>query len=357
MPKRIIVIGAGIIGTTVAYHLAKSGGDVVVLDAQDAIGGVATPNSWAWINASWGNDRDYARLRMQSIEAWRRLDKDVPGLAINWCGSLLWDLPPDKLRAFAEEHKSWGYPTRLVNEAEARAIEPRLRHYPQEAVHVAIEGSVEPSHAVTQIANAARLAGVDFVPNARVKWLVESNGAVTGLATTETEFEADEVVVAAGVDSAAVLQTTGIELALNAPAGLLVHSEAAPELLKGLVLSPDLHVRQSPDGRLIAGSDFTGTPTDGNPETAAADLFAKVKELVKCDQSLAMSHYTTGYRPTPADGLPAIGRPKNLKGLYVAVMHSGVTLAPIVGQIAAVELLHDKRAHELARYHPDRLIT
>lgn len=357
MAKRIIVIGAGIIGTSIAYHLAKAGGDVVVLDSADGIGGVATANSWAWINASWGNDRDYVKLRMQSMDAWRRLDKDVPGLGINWCGSLLWDLPPEKLHSFADEHNSWGYPTRLVNEAEARTIEPWLRHYPKEAVHVAIEGSVEPLHAVQQLAAAARSAGVDFVPHARVKWLVETEGAVTGLATTETEFDADEVVVAAGTNSADILQSIGINLELESPPGLLIHSEPAPELLKGIVLSPELHVRQSPDGQLVAGSDFTGTPTSDNLEEAAAQLFDKVKALVKCDRSLAMSHYTIGYRPTPKDSVPVIGRPKDMKGLYLAVMHSGITLAPIVGQIVAAETLYETRAPELARYHPDRLLV
>ncbi len=52
--KRIIVVGAGIIGASIAWHLAKAGAEVTVIEA-DEPGGVATRNSWAWINASWGN--------------------------------------------------------------------------------------------------------------------------------------------------------------------------------------------------------------------------------------------------------------------------------------------------------------
>ena len=52
--KRIIVVGAGIIGASIAWHLAKAGAEVTVLEAGEP-GGVATRNSWAWINASWGN--------------------------------------------------------------------------------------------------------------------------------------------------------------------------------------------------------------------------------------------------------------------------------------------------------------
>ena len=53
MTKRVIVIGSGIIGAAIAWHLAKAGAAVTVIEAGDA-GGLATRNSWAWINASWG---------------------------------------------------------------------------------------------------------------------------------------------------------------------------------------------------------------------------------------------------------------------------------------------------------------
>ena len=64
MAKRVIVIGAGIIGAAIAWHLAKAGAVVTVID-EGKPGGVATPNSWGWINASWGNPEPYFRLRMR----------------------------------------------------------------------------------------------------------------------------------------------------------------------------------------------------------------------------------------------------------------------------------------------------
>ncbi|HLA01763.1 MAG TPA: FAD-binding oxidoreductase, partial [Aestuariivirga sp.] len=113
MAKRIIVVGAGIIGASIAWHLAKAGAEVTVIEAGEA-GGVATRNSWAWINASWGNPEVYFRLRARSMLEWQRIDRDVPGLDVSWCGGLIWDLPPDQLEAFAVEHISWGYGIRRV---------------------------------------------------------------------------------------------------------------------------------------------------------------------------------------------------------------------------------------------------
>ena len=62
MKKRVIVVGAGIIGASIAWHLAKAGADVTVVEAGET-GGVATRNSWAWINATWGNPETYFETR------------------------------------------------------------------------------------------------------------------------------------------------------------------------------------------------------------------------------------------------------------------------------------------------------
>ena len=69
---------------------------------------------------------------------------------------------------------------------------------------------------------------------------------------------------------------------------------------------------------------------------------------------LALDFHTVGYRPTPADGFPVIGRPAGTGGLYVSVMHSGVTLAPAVGLFAAAEILSGERSGLLSPYGPDR---
>ncbi len=61
-----------------------------------------------------------------------------------------------------------------------------------------------------------------------------------------------------------------------------------------------------------------------------------------------------GYRPMPLDELPVIGFAEAVSNLYVAVMHSGVTLAPLVGEWAAMEIAHGARIEALERYRPDR---
>jgi glycine/D-amino acid oxidase-like deaminating enzyme len=351
--QRVLVIGSGIIGASIGWHLSKSGAAVTVLDAGDT-GGLATRNSWAWINASWGNPEPYFRLRERSMLEWRRIDREVPGLAVNWCGGLCFDLPPEKLEAYASEHGGWGYGIRRVTADEIRRIEPNLKIVPDFALHVAEEGVVEPLAASQAMLAGAMALGAEVVPHARVKWLVEEGTRISGATTDEGTFHADQVVVAAGAGSQQLLASTGIPLKLNAPAGLLAHSKPAGELLRGLVMSEGLHVRQTAEGRLVAGTDFAGTDTLDNPARSAEGLMNGMRQLVAGAEGLELDFHTVGYRPTPADGYPAVGRPEAREGLYVAVSHSGITLAPAIGLFAAQEILGGQRDPLLSPYHPDR---
>ncbi len=353
--KHIIVVGAGIIGSSIAWHLVKAGADVTVLEAEHA-GGVATPNSWAWINASWGIPEAFFRLRERSMLEWRRIDREVPGLQVNWCGGLLWDLPPDKLEAYAAEHISWGYGIRRVDRREVLRLEPNIKQPPDFALHVAEEGKVEPLATALAFLAGAEALGATVIRNGNVKWLEEGDGRVTGVVLDDGVLHADEVVIAAGAGSATLLESIGISIDLTLPPGLLVHSKPMPEVLHGLVMSPVLHVRQTSEGRLVAGTNFSGDVPPDDVEMAASALYHLVQDMVAGSENVEMDFHTLGFRPTPADGFPMIGRPQNRAGLYLAVMHSGITLASAVGLFATEELLNGQRDNLIASYHPDRMI-
>lgn len=352
----VIVVGAGIIGASIAYHLAKAGARVTVLEAGEP-GGVATRNSWAWINASWGNPEVYFRLRIRSMAEWRRLERELPNLGVAWVGGLIWDIPPDELEAYATEHAAWGYGIRRVDRAEAERIEPQLRNPPDFALHVAEEGAVEPLAAAQAFLAAARSLGAEVLGNRPVRQLVRRNSRVVGVETEAGTIEADEVVVAAGAGTAKLAAGAGYALPLDTPPGLLIASRPHPQLLNGLVMSPGLHVRQTAEGRLLAGADFGGSDPREDAEATALDLFEMMRGMFKDGAPLEYSHYTVGYRPMPSDGFPVMGRPPKIDGLYLAVMHSGITLAPAAGLFAAEEIVKGTRSELLKPYGAERFVT
>lgn len=345
--RDIIVVGGGIIGASIAWHLVAAGARVRLIAGKT--GGVATPTSFAWINASWGNPEPYFRLRTRSMAEWRRLAESVPGLAPDWSGGLCWDLPEAELLAYAAEHGGWGYDIKQVTGDQAAAIEPALATPPDRALHVPAEGAIEPVAATLALIADARRRGLEVIEGVHVTALRETSGRIASVVTDRGEFAADSVVLAAGAGVAGLAATLGVTVPVEAPPGLLVHTRPVARLLNGLVIAPELHVRQTAEGRLVAGSDFVGTDPGNDPLGAARALFARLQAFLKQGDRLELDFHTVGYRPTPVDGFPIVGD-CGIDGLYLAVSHSGVTLAPALGRVAAEEILEGRSEPLLAPY-------
>jgi glycine/D-amino acid oxidase-like deaminating enzyme len=345
---QIIVVGAGIIGASIAWHLASAGARVTVVDAGEP-GGVATPCSFAWINASRNNPEPYWRLRMRSMAEWRRLAGTVPGVPLAWAGALCWDMTAEDGQRFIREQGAWGYGIRTVDRTDAARLEPALAEPPEQALHVAEEGMVEPAVAARVLLADAERRGVRIV-RLSVSGLRQRNGRVVGIDTSSGAMDADEVVLAAGVETAALAASAGVRVPLVPSPGLLVHSRPHAPLLNGLVLSPVLHMRQTAQGRIVSATDFGGNDPGPDPDGVARAVFARTKAMLRKADGLQLEFHTVGWRPLPADRFPAIGRGRGVEGLYIAVMHSGITLAPAVGLFAAEELLTRRRDPLLTPY-------
>lgn len=357
---RIVIVGAGIIGASLALHLVRRACPVTVIDAAEP-GGIATRASWAWINASWGNPESYFRLRHRSMQDWHQLGQDIPELMVNWCGGLIWDMPPDELEAYVTQHTAWGYDIRRVSKAEIQRMEPTLAAPPEMAAYVAEEGSVEPLAAARTLLAAAVGLGAGFLGPATVQAVDMQGDRVVGVITETGRIAADHVILAAGVATTRLAATAGFTLPMISPPGLLAVTKRRRRLLHSLVMAPELHIRQMTDGRLIAGADFGGGSLPADPREAEAVAAEVASELVDTMSwlfapraKLVLDHYTIGYRPTPGDGFPAVGGVPGIEGLSIAVTHSGITLAPAIGRGLTSEILTGKIDPLLAPYGAGR---
>ncbi|MFO1085468.1 MAG: FAD-binding oxidoreductase [Reyranellaceae bacterium] len=346
----VILIGAGIIGASIAWHLARLGTAVTVVEAGEP-GGIATRNSWAWINASMSQSEAYFRLRAHAMAEWRRLEAQLPALRVDWSGSLNWELPPDRLQALASRLSGWGYDIRCVDAEEAHRIEPAVQSPPELALHARGEGAVEPESAARLLLAAARDLGAGIVTGETVSSIEMRGGRVSGVRTPSGRRDADWVIVAAGGATPALAATAGLELAIDDPAALLVVTQPHERLLRGLVMTPQMQVRQASDGRFVVAADLQGM----EPANAAARVLGALERLFDPPASIVLDSHRAGRRPIPSDGLPMVGRADTVPGLYVAVTHSGVTLAPTVGRLVAEDLVSDRRDPLLAPFGLARL--
>ena len=148
--NHIVVAGAGIMGASIAYRLAKRGAKVTIVEASQA-GAGATGKSFGWINATFSKSpRNYFELNRLGIAGWRRLQRELNGeLHVQWGGSVAWFPPGDEADAFGQSvrrHQEWGYRATFIDEQELRRLLPAV--VPGElgvAVWSEEEGTVDPS--------------------------------------------------------------------------------------------------------------------------------------------------------------------------------------------------------------------
>jgi glycine/D-amino acid oxidase-like deaminating enzyme len=113
-------------------------------------------------------------------------------------------------------------------------------------------------------------------------------------------------------------------------------------------------MKQKPDGRIVAGMGFGAAPVSVPKDEEAARVLEEGSRYLPLLSTMALERVTLGFRPLPRDGYPVIGFPEGAPDLYLAVMHSGVTLTPVVGRLAALEILDGVEVELLSSYRQSR---
>ncbi|MFA1541963.1 NAD(P)/FAD-dependent oxidoreductase [Actinomadura monticuli] len=370
---RIVIIGGGIIGAALADRLAGGtvgeGAAEVTLVDRDRPGAGASGASFAWLNANDPSDPAYHSLRVAALGAWRRLAGEFgdPGW-FRVTGNTAWaDTEPVKtlLSERVARLSALGYRAELITAGRLREIEPSLRPAAGAVTaHYSGEGWVHGPDAVAALAGRARDAGARVITGVPATRLNLRGERVTGVRLgTGDDLDADLTICAAGRHSAALLATAGVGLPLvdaeapgSAAPGLTATTGPAPGLLNGVVHSPALDMRPTPEGGLVLEAADLDEATDlGTPP---ADLHARAAELLDRARALLpgltarIERFRRCVRPLPADGRPLVG--PHRPGLYTAVTHSGITLGPHLADLIAADLRDEEAA--LAPYRPDRPI-
>lgn len=336
--RKIAVVGAGIIGSAVAWRLAGAGAAVTVFDSGSPGAGV-TARAFGWINVAHGLPDDYARLRAVAIEDWKQADRALDGrLAPDWCGALTWSSDPARTETFVCDHARRGHNVRLVDAAEAARLEPGLNAWPDCAAFAADEGAVAPDRAARIFCEAARAEGAVIHAGTAVEAIEVTNGRVRGVTTGAGFMEADTVVLAAGTGSTALADAVGLDLGVRSSPAILVKLTAPQGRLSRIVSGTEFEARPVGPGRLVAAEDYVDDSRENGPDAIAI----RVRDALRTrlgDGGIEVESVTVGWRPMPPDGLPVTGFADGLDGLYVVAAHAGVTLGPAIARIAAEEIL------------------
>ena len=352
--RQIVVVGGGIIGAAIAWQLTKRGAQVTLIEA-GGIGGLTTAATWAWTNATAHNPKPYYDIRAASMTEWDRLADELPDLPYVRSGTLYADNDRFDTEAFVANHTSWGYDVRSVSIEQARQYEPAVRDLEGPLAISDSEGAVDATAAAILFATLARKSGALVFTGIGVDAVsVDGQGRVDGVIMNDAPIKADEVIVAAGADTPRIVEPLGVTLPMETRRGVLATTKPLPRLIDRNILLPGLHVRQKADGALLAGASFGGEAPDVPAEEIANDLVSRIQSSIVGAENAELASISVGHRPTPGDGFPVVGRTSTIGGLYIATMHSGITLAPIVARLVADEILDDRRDPLLEPFGVDR---
>jgi D-hydroxyproline dehydrogenase subunit beta len=370
LSTRCLVVGAGVVGAATAFRLAEAGVDVELIDATGPAAGTSG-TTFAWVGASPLGLWDYFDLNVAGMAAYRRLRAELGHTA--WYhspGSFAWYGDTDRasgLVARVAELRDVGYPAGLVSASRARELEPDVRLAPsvEQVAFFPDEGYASPRPMIAELIGLARERGVRTRWNAPVVAL--EDGPVAVLASGE-RIEADAVVLCCGRWSGEVAGLAGLDIPMIAgeagslALGLIVLTSPAVSRLRRLLLADDLMIRPDGAGRLLLHSDAHDRRIDPNGsrehiDGIATEVIQAVFEHLDVPQIPPLAEAVVGVRALTADLLPAVGWASGDGGVYVAVTHSGVTLAPVLGELIAAEVAAGTDEPLLRPFRPTRFAT
>src|ERR1700740_1674287 len=364
-----IVIGAGVMGASVAYRLAQAGAAVTVLEAI-RIGGGTSGISFAWTNANKKPPKPYHDLNVAGMKAHRALANEFP--ATPWWhggGSLEWEAEPDRPAQVEniEQLRSWGYAAEWIALRQAQELEPDIDPATIGDAPVAFfpeEGWLDPVVYAHAMLSAARVRhGAKVICGARVVELIVVGDRVTGVRVADgTQYGADTVVNCAGRWANQRTRNAGLHLPLAPTVGFLVFTPPVAASLNRVVRTPIIHARPDGAGRLMlhwnptdAALSFDTRLSPSMPE--ARDLARRARQLLPSIGEVEPEAVRIAIRPIPGDQLSAIGPVPRTSGYYIAVTHSGARMSPCLGAALADEIVRGRQRAELADCRPARFFN
>jgi 4-methylaminobutanoate oxidase (formaldehyde-forming) len=374
--RRIIVIGGGVIGTSVAWHLAEAGASEVTLVERDRLGSGTTWHSAG--NITWKPSYFHDEPVLQMLETVERLHA-LTGQDTGWLttGRQFLAVSDDMRRTFEgfdAEARSRGIAGRWLDAAEARRLNPLLDPGAVNGIWLnPVSGRLNPADLTAAYAKAARRAGVRIVEGMSVKEIATRSDRIAGVTAGGERFEADTVVIAAGLWSRALLLPLGVTLAQWPCEHMYLIADMTPRLPRETpsFVAPDhlIYGREEVGGFLVGFFDenakardprtipepFSFTLFDPDPDQVAPNYEGAMR-LFPALERAPVRRFINGPESFTPDGLPLVGPIPEIEGLYVATaMNSaGVTWSAMAGQAIASQVMYCPHTCDVSALDPAR---
>ncbi len=365
-----VVIGAGVIGLSLAFELARRGGSVLVLE-RDRVGVGAASAAAGMLAPVSEAEAEEPALADLALDSHRRYPEfvaaveEASGISCGFRreGTLIVALGKDHeadLHHLREAQRSRGLTAVPLTADEVFALEPHLSGWVTAGLLAAEDYQVDPRSLLAALNAAVQALGGRVIEGVRATAVEASSGRTRVLADAggaDVEIECGAAVVAAGAWSDA-LQTPAGAFGVRPVKGQIVRLKA-PHLIDHVLRTPDVYVLQRESGELVIGATMEEQGFDAAPTAGAVmDLLRSAWHLLPAIYDCELAEVNVGFRPASRDHAPIIGETE-AGGVFVATGHyrHGVLLAPATAQLLADLITLGVRSELLTRFGPERVGT
>jgi dimethylglycine dehydrogenase len=377
---QVAVIGGGVVGTSVLFHLTKAGWRNVVLIERNELTSGSTWHAAGGMHTING-DPNVSKLQQYTINLYKEIEQiSGQSCGVHITGGLMLAGTPERmdwLRLVHSRGRYLGMDTEFVGMDEAARLFPLLdKRYFVGALYDPIEGHVDPSGVTHAFAKAARMQGAEVYRFTRVTDLEQCPDGTWNVVTDKGNIHAEHVVNAAGLWGREIGHMSGIELPILAMQHQYLISEEIPEVAQSATemlhivdFEGEIYMRQEGKGMLLGTYERSGVPWSEHttPWDFAMELLPPDLERIAPSLEVGFQHYPpieragikkiiNGPFTFAPDGNPVIGPIRGLKNYWVACgVMAGFSQGGGVGLALANWMVHgdpgaDIWAMDVARF-------
>ena len=370
----VVVIGAGVVGASCAWHAARAGLRVTVVDRGAVAGGTtgAGEGNLLVSDKPPGPELDLARL---SGRLWRQIAVEVGGFEYDPKGGVVvagTETGLADLHRTSAGQRATGVEAVTLSAAALGEYEPHLAHDLRGGMFYPEDAQVQPMLAAARLLADARAQGVQVLPGVQVTGLLRDGDRVVGVRTAARRHPAVAVINAAGTWGGTVAALAEVDLPVLPRRGFILVTEPLPRVVRHKVYaaeymsdvaSDDRHLQTSPvvegtaAGPVLIGSSRERVGFDRTVSVPVLrKLAAQAIRLFPVLADVAVIRAYRGFRPYSPDHLPIIGPDPRAPGFVHACGHegAGVGLAAATGHLLAQVLTGTRPDLDLTPFRPER---
>ena len=354
----VVVIGGGVIGTAVAYHLACRRATVILVEKGD----LAAEASGACDGLVFLQSKKpgiHLQLAMESRKRFGTFCDRLP-LPVEYraCGGMVLVEDETEYRVMANyvrDQQRIGLDVQLLDTTEAQNLEPALSRNIAGAAVSSMDGQVNPIALTQSLALGAQHLGAQIMTHTTVTGIRCHAGRITGIDTERGLIAADAVVNAAGVYAPQVGAMVGLHIPVRPRRGQILVTQAMAPMISRCMISAryiaakydaklgdaggeGISIEQTESGNLLLGSTREFVGVDRRTTIHGMRRIAKnACGLIPALRRMNVIRSFAGLRPHTPDGLPILGAVRGLTGFFMAAGHEGdgIALSLVTGHLLA----------------------